>query len=286
MGDAPYSRGALYQMLRNRIYLGEICHRGMAYPGEHEGIVDAALFEKVGALLESNRNDHAAGVQAEHPSLLCGLVWDGEGRRMVLRHSNKRGVRYRYYVSQQDKQRLKLKSWRVPAGDLAAVVLSQLHIHLGTEPGCRTTRDEMRSHVEKVMVEQNRIILTFSVRDGSADVAIPATWIRRGNQRKLLPPAGQSEPGRLDPALVKLIVRGFQARQHLAQTLWVAAAAQVMGLNQCYFSVLVKIGILAPDIQAAILDGHHPLQLNRQRLARIGAMPLCWQAQRQLLGFT
>lgn len=59
-----------------------------------------------------------------------------------------------------------------------------------------------------------------------------------------------------------------------------------MGLNQRYFSVLVKIGFLAPDIQAAILDGHQPLQLNRQRLARIGNMPSCWQAQRQLLGFT
>jgi site-specific DNA recombinase len=59
-----------------------------------------------------------------------------------------------------------------------------------------------------------------------------------------------------------------------------------MSLNQRYFSVLVKLAFLAPDIQAAILDGHQPLQLNRQRLARITSMPMCWSAQRRLLGFT
>lgn len=59
-----------------------------------------------------------------------------------------------------------------------------------------------------------------------------------------------------------------------------------MGLNQRYFSVLLKLAFLAPDIQAAILDGHQPLQLNRQRLARITSMPISWSAQRELLGFS
>lgn len=58
-----------------------------------------------------------------------------------------------------------------------------------------------------------------------------------------------------------------------------------MGFNQRYFSVLVKLAFLAPDIQAAILDGHQPLPLNRQRLARITSMPISWSEQRELLGF-
>lgn len=285
MGDNHFSRGALYQMLRNRIYLGEICHRGTAYPREHDAIVDGNVFAKVGVLLENNRNDHAAGVQAEHPSLLCGLGWDGEGRRMTPGHSNKKGVRYRYYVSQQDKQRLKLKPWRVPAGDLEAIVTAQLCDHLGVEPGSIATRNALRDHVAKVLIAQDRITVTLNDRDGSKDFIVPATWIKRGNQRMLLPPAGQTGEGRPDPALVRLIVRGHQARQHLANATSVSAAAATMGLNPRYFSVLVKIGLLAPDIQAAILDGHQPVQFNRQRLARIGTIPVCWQAQRQLLGF-
>lgn len=142
----------------------------------------------------------------------------------------------------------------------------------------------MREYVENVSVGLDHLVITFSDRVGIKQVEIPAAWIRRGNQRTLLPPAGQAGVGRPDPALVKLIVRGHQARQHLAKA--ESVAAEAMGINQRYFSVLVKIGLLAPDIQAAVLDGHQPLQLNRQRLARIGNMPSCWQAQRLLLGFT
>ncbi|HEX7822012.1 MAG TPA: zinc ribbon domain-containing protein [Sphingobium sp.] len=190
-GDAHFSRSALYQMLRNRICLGEIRHRGTAYPGDHDAIVDADFFMKVGALLENNRNDHTAGIQAEHPSLLCGLVWDGEGRRrMVPSYSNKKGARYRYYVSQQDKDRLKFQVSRVPAGDLESVIIAQLGDHLGIEPNCSGPRDQLRTYVEKVVVEKDRILLIIADRGGSKQVEVPVTWIRRGNQRKLLPSAG------------------------------------------------------------------------------------------------
>jgi Site-specific recombinases, DNA invertase Pin homologs len=50
-GDKNFSRGALYQMLRNRIYRGEITHRGKSYPGEHEAIIDADTFDRAGRLL-------------------------------------------------------------------------------------------------------------------------------------------------------------------------------------------------------------------------------------------
>jgi site-specific DNA recombinase len=39
-GGKSFSRGALYLMLQNRIYRGEIVHKGAAYPGEHARIVD------------------------------------------------------------------------------------------------------------------------------------------------------------------------------------------------------------------------------------------------------
>lgn len=80
-------------MLRNRIYLGEISHHGMTYAGGHEAIVDRETFERVTALLETNRNDHENAVYAEQPSPLCGRLWDGEGRRMTSNHANKKGVR-------------------------------------------------------------------------------------------------------------------------------------------------------------------------------------------------
>ena len=46
-GGTPYSRGALYKILQNPIYLGEIRHRKQSYPGEHEAIVPRELWERV-----------------------------------------------------------------------------------------------------------------------------------------------------------------------------------------------------------------------------------------------
>jgi site-specific DNA recombinase len=48
-GGAVYSRGALYGMLQNRIYLGEITHKGSSYPGQHAAITDQALWDQIQA---------------------------------------------------------------------------------------------------------------------------------------------------------------------------------------------------------------------------------------------
>src|SRR4051794_16237008 len=39
-GGKPFARGALYLMLQNRIYRGEIVHREQSHPGEHAPIID------------------------------------------------------------------------------------------------------------------------------------------------------------------------------------------------------------------------------------------------------
>ena len=60
-GGKPLARGALYLMLQNRIYRGEIVHKDKSYPGEHEAIVDEALWNNVQAILTENRVDRAVG---------------------------------------------------------------------------------------------------------------------------------------------------------------------------------------------------------------------------------
>lgn len=54
VGGLPFSRGALFHLLRNRTFLGQIVHKDTVYPGRHEPIVDAALFEAVQARLDAN----------------------------------------------------------------------------------------------------------------------------------------------------------------------------------------------------------------------------------------
>jgi hypothetical protein len=100
-GGQPLGRGALYVMLANRLYRGEVVHKGEAYPGEHAAIVDAELFAEAQAILAQNRVERDEGVRAEAPSLLAGLVYDAAGERLTPTHTNKRGVRYRCYVSRR-----------------------------------------------------------------------------------------------------------------------------------------------------------------------------------------
>lgn len=53
-GAASPARGPLYHFLKNRLYIGEIPHHDQSYPGEHQAIVDRALFYQVQSLLANN----------------------------------------------------------------------------------------------------------------------------------------------------------------------------------------------------------------------------------------
>jgi len=135
-GGKPLARGALYLMLQNRIYRGEIVHKDASYRGEHEAIIDAALWEKVQGQLAANRVDRATGATAREPSLLAGLLFDETGERMTPTHANKRGTRYRYYVSRalvRDGRREVPGGRRVPARDLEGIVEDRLRQFLANQ---------------------------------------------------------------------------------------------------------------------------------------------------------
>lgn len=98
-GGLPFRIGHLYTILRNRLYRGEISHKGEVYAGDHEAIVDRARWDSVQARLASNAAMRRSGKSSKEPSLLAGLLFDAEGNRMTPSHAVKHGKRYRYYVS-------------------------------------------------------------------------------------------------------------------------------------------------------------------------------------------
>ena len=128
-GGKPFSRGALYLLLQNRIYRGEIMHQDAAYPGQHEAIVDAELWQIVQDKLAANRRERSLSAGAAAPSLLAGLIVDADGERMTPTHAAKRSKRYRYYVSASllaDDRPATQRGMRVPAGDVEGLVLDRL----------------------------------------------------------------------------------------------------------------------------------------------------------------
>lgn len=281
------SDGALYQMLRNKIYVGEISHRGVGYPGEHEGIIDRDIFDRVGGLLDGNRVDQKHAVRAASPSLLAGVIWDDAGRRMTPNHANKRnGARYRYYISAKDKERLAVPVARIPAGDIENIVTHQLRQHTElTWDGPMPSRELILAAIDRIIISDSNIKLQLH---GRADpINIAASLIRRSGEKRIAV-APEDAPGpRKDEALIKLIVRAHQARKALEDPInaSVQAAAAQLQLSVQYYCALVRLGHLAPDITAAILDGRQPAHINRQYLARITNLPIDWREQRAMLGF-
>jgi site-specific DNA recombinase len=128
-GGRPLSRGALYLMLQNRIYRGEIVHKGKSYAGEHEAIVDEALWNTVQAILSENRVDRASGTTGHEPNLLTGILFDAQSGRMSPTHSNKKGTRYRYYISRSlldGSTKAKAEGQRIPAVALESLVVRRI----------------------------------------------------------------------------------------------------------------------------------------------------------------
>src|SRR6202166_852476 len=136
-GGKPFARGALYLMLQNRIYRGEIVHKELSYPGEHTPIIDQELWDTVQAQLAGNAAQRNAGGRAAQPSLLAGMLFDGDGNRMTPSHAVKKGTRYRYYASRAlitKDQADGSAGLRIPAGEIEQLVASRVRQWL-LDPG-------------------------------------------------------------------------------------------------------------------------------------------------------
>src|SRR3984893_18426482 len=98
-GGRSFSRGHIYGLLSNPIYIGEIAHKGQLYPGQHPVLIDAETWTAVRDQLVTNATNHRRKADAAEPSLLAGLLTDARGERFTPSHAVKKGRRYRYYVS-------------------------------------------------------------------------------------------------------------------------------------------------------------------------------------------
>ena len=135
----PFGRGNLYHLLSNPIYIGKIRHKALIHDGNHQPIVDDALFEKVQTLLASQSPTRAQTTNIENTHLLTGILFDETGDRLSPSHASKQGKRYRYYVSNRLVTKRKKASdegsgWRVPAAEIERMVEREFDQILGNAP--------------------------------------------------------------------------------------------------------------------------------------------------------
>jgi site-specific DNA recombinase len=148
VGGLPFARGHIYKILSNPLYIGEIEHRGVRYPGQHPPLVDAATWEAVQAQLAANHHENRVRTNAKSKSLLAGLICDDAGNRLVSSHATKNGKRYRYYVTSDKTGRFVAAAsvprlW-LPAATIDELVLAKLQSFLTDKTQLSTLLREAR----------------------------------------------------------------------------------------------------------------------------------------------
>ncbi len=165
-GGCIFRRGTLYHLLSNRIYLGQMVHKGEYFAGEHPAIIPADLWAAVQAKLKGNASGTSRRLRSQQPSLLVGLVFDGEGRAMTPSHATKPGKRYRYYVTRPD-QLDDAPAWRVSAHDLERLACERLSDLLTDQQFlCDLAAGNPADVIQQVLARAD--LMAATLRSGSA----------------------------------------------------------------------------------------------------------------------
>lgn len=125
-GGKAFTRGHLYYLLRNPLYVGEVSHKGAVFPGQHEAIIDRETWNNSQALLTAQAPQRTSNSNIDHRCMLTGLVFDETGDRLCPTYAKKDGRSHPYYISKRLNQSAKdqVGGWRLPAKALEQAIVS------------------------------------------------------------------------------------------------------------------------------------------------------------------
>jgi hypothetical protein len=203
-GGQSFSRGALYTLLANPVYVGETRHKSLRFPGQHEPILDRALWDSVQQQLRTQAPERRTGQGRASPSFLKGKLFDETGGRLTPSHAVKGGRRYRYYVSQSQWTGTTSdapKGWRLPASEIERILVGEVASLLGdrsaiagalTEAGIpaadipaaldagRTLLDRLKSEVQPDEILAS-VLHRVELRQGAVCITIGLTSLLSTN---------------------------------------------------------------------------------------------------------
>jgi hypothetical protein len=303
-GGIRFGVGSLSHLLRNRFYAGEVVYRGKVHRGEHEPIVDLALFERVQAKLTDGRAERRLRLKA-CPAILAGRLFDDRGNRMSPTHTNKRGARYRYYVSQAILQKRPEEGGgvaRVPAGDVEALVVEALRkrddeTSKDQSSKSMTDRDLIERYADRIIVrpqaieihvhDQNPTGKDPRAKRGRPSVIISVSWSIPAAAAKGILHSSSSAPSMSPESRDALLAAIAKARVWI-ETLVEGRVASLAEIAKCegkverYVRFLAPLAFLSPRVMSAILNGSAPAGLTVTGLAK--SLPCSWAEQERQLG--
>jgi site-specific DNA recombinase len=307
-GGIPFGRGALYYLLSNRFYIGEVKYKNEILPGEQPPIMDRTLFEAVRQKSLAQWS-HRTVVSNKSDQLLTGLLFDDAGHRMIPTHATKAGIRYRYYASTpvlngEAKTASVGSVSRVPAAEIEDVIIKSLEPHLaakqdGSAYSAILLRDSetLAQLVAEIVVHGDRLVVRLTSdqadddSDRSDDESLTIPWSKPPSKkaRRILLPSGVSRddarPEQFErrARLVSAIAKGrrwlddvISGRVTTVQEICVREKCSVRQVN-----LAISLAFLAPNLVQAAVEGRLPRGIGVERLRD---PPAEWSRQFEALG--
>ena len=290
-GGGPFSRGALFQLLRNRLYLGMIVHKGRAHPGRHQAIIDATSSRP-----SRRASTRTPAVAHRSGSRRWTSLWPGaSSTRMAsrCRRPSPMGEAASYiaitsrhrFSKVQGAIRLTQQSGVSPHHRLEANLAAVLRRVI---PGCPddpitlVSRAELHDRtlhcllpIDRIVAIRERLEPHERVEPDPVDASLARLHLplvqRRGQTWVLKGPRAGNRP---DPVLVRAL-RSAHAMLHQDDA---GLPVLVTAPDTPYRRRLVRLAFLAPEIQRAIVDGRQSAGLTLAQLLK-GPIPLDWSQQ-------
>jgi site-specific DNA recombinase len=307
-GGIPFGRGALYYLLSNHFYIGEVKYKNEILPGEQPPIMDRALFEAVRQrslaqwshrTIARNKSDH----------LLTGLLFDDAGHRMIPTHATKASIRYRYYASTsvlhgEAKTASTGSVSRIPAAEIEETVVKSLEAHLAAKQNGSISsavrlgdRETLTRLVAGIVVHKDKLVVRFKsdhtdeAPDRSDDPSLRIAWHKppsKRSRRILLPynaPRSVIRPEQFErrARLVSAIARGRRWLDEVVSGR-VTTIAELCTREKCsvrQVNLTISLAFLAPNLVKAAVEGRLPRGIGVERLRD---PPTEWSRQFEALG--
>jgi site-specific DNA recombinase len=307
-GGIPFGRGALYYVLSNRFYIGEVKYKNEILPGEQPPIMDRALFEAVRekSLAQWSHRTLVRN-RSHHP--LAGLLFDDAGHRMIPTHATKAGVRYRYYASTpvlhgEARTASAGSVSRVPAADIEDMVVKSLKEHFAANQDKSATgtlplkdRGELAQLVTGIVVHGDRLVIRLKsdnadeASDSPNDQSLTIPWRKPPSRkpRQILLPHNASRsdvrPEQFErrARLVGAIARGRRWLDDVVSGR-VTTVAELCAREKCSIrqvNMTLSLAFLAPNLVKAAVEGRLPRGIGIERLRD---PPTEWRRQFEALG--
>jgi site-specific DNA recombinase len=307
-GGIPFGRGALYYLLNNHFYIGEVKYKNEILPGEQPPIMDRQLFEAVRQQALAQWS-HRTLVRNKSDHLLTGLLFDGAGHRMAPTHATKAGVRYRYYVSTpylhgEAKTASAGSVSRVPAAEIEGAVVKSLKEHIAAKQDHSTTNSMrlddngiLTELIARIVVHKESLVVRLKSDDPNdasdfpADQSFTIPWQKPPSRRArqiLLPNNTRRSEVRPEQferraRLVSAIARGRRWLNDVVSG-QVSTVAELCAREKCsarQVNLVISLAFLAPNLVTAAVEGRLPRGIGIERLRDL---PTEWIRQFEALG--